>query len=87
MSNQDTSTITRLDLYLRHKSKKDDKIYDYYVTGEGPTGLQLNVYRLDDVSTRSPMFNAPMISDRTIRSSDLFYVKSNKATYSLEFFL
>lgn len=87
MSRSETTKITPLDSYLKHKAKKDDKIYDYYVTPEGPTGLQLNVYRQDGVSTRSPMFQAPMSSERTMRTSDLFFVKSNNATYSLEFFM
>ena len=86
MSVDNSTRLIALADFLSYKTKKDGQEYDYTVTAEGKTGLQLNVYRIVDAD-RSLMFNGPMTSDKGVRSSDLFYVRSPNATYHLEFFM
>lgn len=76
-----------LDRYLAHKTSQDGHIYDYAVTPEGPTGLTLTVYRIVDEDNRAKVFSGPMHSDKGLRSSDVFTVKSPNATYKLYFFM
>lgn len=79
--------VIGLDKFLSNKSDKDGKNYNYWVFPGGPTGLMLKVFRVDDDDTRTDLFEGPMHPEKTMRSSDVFHVKSQNATYKLYFFM